>query len=370
MTDSAWPALVDHHCHGVVTRDLDRGEFEALLNEASGPSPLGTSFFDSMLGLAVRRHCAPVLGLPPLAPPEEYLAKRREIGAREVTRRMLKASGAGMLLVDTGFAPDEITSPDELADLGGCSTREILRLETTLDALLEAGVPPVGVPEALRAVLESTSAVGVKSIAAYRVGLRLPAAEPSDDDVAAALETSSPDQNGSFRLTHPVVIGWLAWQAIRHRLPLQLHVGYGDADLGLRECDPLLLTGFLRATEEHGVPVMLLHNYPYHRHAAYLAQIFPHVFMDVGLATHNTGALSPRVVEETLELAPFGKMLYSSDAFGLAEHYLLGATLFKGALDGLLDRLIAAGDAAPNDRARVVGLISGENARRVYRLSD
>ena len=40
------------------------------------------------------------------------------------------------------------------------------------------------------------------------------------------------------------------------------------------------------------MPVLLLHNYPFHRHAAYLAQVFDHVFIDLGLATHNTGALS------------------------------------------------------------------------------
>ena len=43
--------LVDHHCHGLVLDDLDRASFEALMNEAAGRSPLGTTFFDSMLGL-------------------------------------------------------------------------------------------------------------------------------------------------------------------------------------------------------------------------------------------------------------------------------------------------------------------------------
>ena len=72
------------------------------------------------------------------------------------------------------------------------------------------------------------------------------------------------------------------------------------------------------------MPVLLLHNYPFHRHAAYLAQVFDHVFMDVGLAVHNTGAPRPRCMRETLELVPFGKLLFSSDAYGLAELYLLG----------------------------------------------
>ena len=40
------------------------------------------------------------------------------------------------------------------------------------------------------------------------------------------------------------------------------------------------------------MPVLLLHNYPFQRHAGYLAQVFDHVHLDVGLAVHNTGALA------------------------------------------------------------------------------
>ena len=40
-------------------------------------------------------------------------------------------------------------------------------------------------------------------------------------------------------------------------LPVQFHVGYGDADVDLHRCDPLLLTDLLRATEPAGVPVLL-----------------------------------------------------------------------------------------------------------------
>ena len=74
------------------------------------------------------------------------------------------------------------------------------------------------------------------------------------------------------------------------RLPVQFHVGYGDSDVDLDRCNPLLLTPLLRAIQPTGVPVMLLHNYPYQREAGYLAQVFPHVYVDAGLATHNVGA--------------------------------------------------------------------------------
>ena len=49
-------------------------------------------------------------------------------------------------------------------------------------------------------------------------------------------------------------------------LPLQFHVGYGDSDLDLLDCDPLRLTLVPpHRPRSYGVPVLLLHNWPFHR---------------------------------------------------------------------------------------------------------
>ena len=360
--------LVDHHCHGIVAGDLDRAAFEGLLNESSGPSPLATTAFDSMVGLAVRRWCAPLLGLEPLASAEEYVRRRNDLGAAAVNPLLMAASGIGDLLVDTGLVPETLTTPQELGEHAGARAHEVIRLERVAEQLLESSVPPRDVGEQLRSRLSSSGAVGAKSIAAYRVGLALPASKPTEDALASALAQVRPSPGGSYRIAHPTVHAYLAWTALELGMPLQFHVGYGDSDLNLGDCDPLLLTPFLRATQERGVPVLLLHNYPFHRHASYLAQVFDHVFMDVGLAVHNTGALSTAVVRESLELVPFGKMLFSSDAFGLAELYYLGTILFRRALSGVLESLVDDGDMTEADAGRVATLISRDNARRAYRL--
>ena len=355
--------LVDHHCHGLVTDDLDRAGFEALMNEADGPSPLGTTLFDSMLGLAIRRWCAPVLDLEPHVPADDYLARRRDLGADEVNRRLVRAAGIDTFVVDTGLVPERLTSPGELAALCGAGSHEILRLEAVAEAALAAGTRHVDVPDEVVVRLRSAGAVGAKSIAAYRVGLSLPPRRPTDAQLVAALADTDPR-----RLAHPVVSAWLAWTAVDLGMPLQLHVGYGDSDVDLLRCDPLHLTPFLRATAAQGVPVLLLHNYPFHRHAAYLAQVFDHVFMDVGLAVHNTGALSRRVIEETLELVPFGKLLHSSDAFGLPELYLLGSLLLRHGLNGVLADLVDRDELTAVDATRLGVMVSGGNAHRVYGL--
>ncbi len=360
--------LVDHHCHGLVEEELDRAGFESLMNEADGPSPLGTTLFDSMLGLAVRRWCAPVLDLEPHVPAQDYLRRRHQLGADEVHRRFLTAAGISMFLVDTGLGADRLTTPGELAAACGGSGHEVLRLEAVGQQVLAAGTPAAGFAEAVRERLQTSGAVGAKSIAAYRVGLSLPARRPTDDELVTALSDVRPDARGGYRIAQPVVNAWLAWTAVDVGMPLQLHVGYGDNDVDLAECDPLRLTGFLRATRERGVPVLLLHNYPFHRHAAYLAQVFDHVFMDLGLATHNTGALSVGLLRETLELVPFGKLLFSSDAYGLAELFYLGALLFRRGLSSVLGGLVEDGDMTDADAEHVAELVARGNAGRVYRL--
>ena len=115
---------------------------------------------------------------------------------------------------------------------------------------------------------------------------------------------------------------------------------------------------------------MLLHNYPFHRHAAYLAQVFPNVYVDAGLATHTLGHRAPALIAEMLELTPFGKFLYSSDAFGLAELYYLGALLFRQGLSDFLRAGLEDDAWTEDDAARIARMIGVGNARRAYRLPE
>jgi predicted TIM-barrel fold metal-dependent hydrolase len=355
--------LIDHHCHGVVQRDLSLTVFESLLTEAAAPADA----FSSRIGLAVRRWCTPVLDLPAHAAVSDYLARRAELGFAEVNARFLGAAGLRALCVDTGYVPEPILSPGELGALIGGPAHEIVRLEQVAESL-HGSVDAAGFAGAFRSLLESRcrDAVGVKSIAAYRVGLDLAAARPSDAEVVAA---AGRWLSGERRLADPVLQRFLVWCGVDLRLPVQFHVGLGDSDVDLRSCDPLLLTGLIRAIEPAGVPVMLLHNYPFHREAGYLAQVFGNVYVDVGLATHNLGDRASVLIAETLELAPFGKFLFSSDAFGLAEFYYLSAVLFRRGLGSVLGSGVAEGSWSAADADRLAELVGSGNAERVYRLS-
>jgi hypothetical protein len=365
--------LVDHHCHGVVRTDPDRAAFESMLTEADTAGPPGTSLFDSLIGLAVRRWCAPELDLPPCVPARDYLARRARLGAEEVNRRFLRSCGTGDFLVDGGFRPELLTPAAELAGLAGARAHDIVRLEQVAEEVVCCGVSAAGFADAVRAALtqRAGAAVGLKSVAAYRVGLRLSGERPTEAEVRAAAGRwlTRVDSGAPVRLADEVLHRFLIWSGIELRLPVQFHVGYGDSDLELHHCDPLLLTDLLRATSTTGVPIMLLHNYPYHRHAGYLAQVFEHVYVDVGLATHNLGRRASALIAETLEVTPFGKFLFSTDAFGLAELYHLGTWLFRRGLSDFLRCGLDDGDWTEADAARTARLVGAENARRVYGLA-
>jgi predicted TIM-barrel fold metal-dependent hydrolase len=359
--------LVDHHCHGVGTGDVARADFEAMLTEADTTSPLGTSLFDSLIGLAVRERCAPVLDLPRHAPADVYLERRAELGPAEVARRFLRATGTTDFLLDGGFRPDALTTTGEFAALAGARAHDVVRLEQVAEAVIR-GSTAAGFAADFAAELgkRAETAVGFKSIAAYRAGLELAGERPSPAEVEAAAGRWL--AAGGTRLADEVLHRFLVFTGLDLGLPVQFHVGYGDSDVDLHRCDPLRLTGLLRATRDLGVPILLLHNYPFHRNAAYLAQVFEHVFVDVGLATHNAGFRAPAILAELLEIAPFGKVLFSTDAFGLAELYHLGTALFRQGLSDFLRAGLDAGAMSEVDAVRLCALVGHENAKRIYRL--
>ncbi|MFF3935687.1 amidohydrolase family protein [Streptomyces phaeofaciens] len=361
--------LVDHHCHGVVTGPLDRPGFEALLTE--GERWPGVSPFDTPAGVAVRRHCAPVLGLERHAPADAYLARRAELGPREVNRRFLAAARTGVFCVDTGFAPHPVTTPAELAEAGGGVAHEVVRLESVAEAVAARGVEADGYADAFRsAALDAVrrpGVVGVKSVAAYRTGFDLDPARPADADVTRAARRWL--ARGG-RLDEPVLVRHLLWTAVDLGLPLQLHTGFGDHDIRLHRVDPTHLTDWLHLTAGT-IPVLLLHCWPYQRQAGYLAAVFEQVYLDVGLTLHHVGPARARaVLEEALEITPFRKLLYSSDAYGVAEFYGLGALAFRRGLGELLQDRVDTDELGLDDALRLARWAASDNARRIYRLPD
>ncbi|MFF6955923.1 amidohydrolase [Streptomyces sp. NPDC008317] len=346
--------LVDAYCHGVLPGDLGLGAFEARLPGVAAPH---TTLFDSPTGFAVRRWCAPLLGLEPHCSPARYLARRRELGAYEATRLLLRATGIEAYLVDTG-EPGDLTPPKELGAAGGAAAHEIVRLEPLAQQVADTSGTVDGFLANLAEAVHTAALDTVGFSCADR-----PHGGPFRAGADHALGTGPPDtahvryaaadwlarRPVGERPADPVLLRHLLWNAVATGVPLTLRHGAGGAG-------PSAAGGFLRATAGLGTEVVLLPGPGHEGAAADLAAVLPHVHVALGAG--------PAAV---LDRAPFAKVLYASGAVALPELYVTGVRTFGAALGRFVGERVAGGDWSAADGRRVSALVGGGNARRVFR---
>ncbi|MET9608807.1 amidohydrolase [Streptomyces sp. NPDC006512] len=355
------PPLVDQYCHGVLRTELGLGTFEAQLVRSAGPPAAGTTLFDTQTGFAVRRWCPPLLGLEPHCAPARYLARRRELGVVETGRRLLRGAGVGAYLVDTGV-PEDLTRPEELGRAGDARAFEVVRLEVLAEQAADTSGTVAAFLANLSGAVHHAAAAAVAlgcGAAAARAAREAEPPGPGEVRGAAGRWLAGRARGGALR--DPVLLRHLLWSAVASGLPLQLHTGGAG---------PEPLTGFVRATGGLGTRLVLLGTYPYQRQAARLAAAHPHVYADLGPDPARTGVRAAAVLAELLELAPFGKLLFSSGGRALPELHAVGALVFREALGRVLGGWVTEGAWSRRDADRVAGMLAAGNARRVYRLDE
>ncbi len=366
-------ALVDHHVHGVYEKNPTVDEFSSMITESDRQPVSLEVAMNSQIGFATRNWCAPIIDLPAHCPPQTYFDRRLELGATEVNRRLLKASGITHSLIETGFRGDQIHGPEAMAELAQHRVDKVIRLETTAEKLLDTGAVTAKsfiADFAKELQIACQGAVGLKSIIAYRYGLHFEPTAPTRLEVEKAIAPvlQQVASGEPARITDPVLLRHLIFAGLDLELPMQFHIGFGDPDLLLHLCDPLLMTNFIKYAEARKINIMLLHTYPFHRNAGYLAQMFSNVYMDVGLAINYTGARSEAVIAESLELAPFHKILFSSDAWGLAELTYMGAAMFRYGFGRILTEWVDQGLWSISDAKHVADSIGHMNAAVAYKF--
>lgn len=367
--------LVDHHVHGVVADRTDDAMLHDLLAGSGRRTAAAAAGFDTQVWQAVRRWCAPLMRSPSHIAGADYLVARRAYERLvPVGSLLLPRAGLDRVVVDDGPGGHGLTTPAETGALAGCAWSRVVGIESIAERLVRDLADAASWPDALRAAVAGELAgddppVGFTTLLAYRGGLSRELGRPADEDVsAAAVRWAAAVRAGAgHRLADDVLLRFGVWTALDTGLPLQVPTGFGDPALEPRRSDPMLLTGFIRATEERAA-VVLLHSYPFHRTAGRLAQLFPHVYLDVGPAVTLAGAASEAIVRESMELAPFTKLLFGSDARGAAELHLLGSWLWRRAMSRVLGDWVVRGDWARDDAERGIRLVAADNARRVYRL--
>ena len=371
--------VVDNHCHGILlSQDFDDlASWRQAFTESADPGMprehvASTAFYRRLI-----RTLASFFGCEP--DEETVFVARSQGDTTELTAELLRSANVEALLIDTGYPPpEEVLPPSELAKLGDCRTEPMLRLETLMEHLLAEHDSLEEAKEALVTALDDVRGQGyvaLKSIAAYRTGLNI--MEWTGEEAEASFrEFRRAAGEDSARLAHKPLLDNLLHiafaEAARQEVPVQFHVGYGDADTDLLLGNPLHLRAVLERPEYRNMPVVLLHEcYPYTREGSYLAAVYENVYLDLsyGIPLLGYGEMFS-FTHEALGVAPISKLLYSSDSIGVPELHWMSALDGRHVLGQALEELVAHGELSIPEAEAVGEDVLRGNATRLYRLSS
>jgi predicted TIM-barrel fold metal-dependent hydrolase len=366
---------VDHHCHPLLrlTTALTPVDLRRPFTEALDSKVIGEQTQNSVAYRRALHILAAELGSEPTE--DDVLRSRAGTDHAAYANRLLKRSRTGVMILDHGFAGGEAMSPAEHAATIDIPQHEVVRLETAAETLVASCSSVAEWVDAVRSMLRDAvdgGAVGAKTIAAYRAGIRL--RDPDPAHAAAAFETlrarataGQPIRLEGEPLCHTLLLA-AAEELGKLGVPLQVHCGLGDPDEDLALANPLGLRRLFIERRFAGLKVILLHCYPFHREAAYLTSVFPGAYMDLSLAIHLAGQDGARALEEALGLCPTTKLLYATDASRFPEVYFVAAVLYREALAGALGMLVDSGWLTRAEAVEAGRQVLSENARRTYRL--
>jgi predicted TIM-barrel fold metal-dependent hydrolase len=353
--------LVDHHAHGILRLRPTLDEFRGLHSESHDPSQwphvaTGLAYRRAMRELAAHLGCEPT--------EEAVHARRLASDFDEYAASLLQATGTDLLLVDDGYPPSgegESVGWDELGALAACTARPVMRIERVAEEALAAELSLAELRAYVREAVSRARADGfaaLKTIAAYRTGLDI-----GPPDVAAAVHALAAHTR---RLEAKPLLELLLWDALEANaadpLPVQLHAGFGDADLFLPAANPALLKPLVEHFPQ--TPFVLLHCYPYVREAGWLAHVYGNVWLDLSLTVPRVSR-PVEMVRQALELAPVSKLVYGSDGSRTPELFLLAAVWWRQALAEVLAEALSPGEAEQAGRS-----ILRDNAIALYGLGE
>jgi uncharacterized protein len=341
--------LVDNHAHPWLK--VPDEPYSRYFSEGPVAQP-DTLFYRHAL-----RELADLLGCA--ADEASVMAARQERG---FVRRLAQDARLQTILVDDGYPREGGCSLSEMAEAAGVQVRRVLRLERLAEDLVLEHRDLADLHAAFLAGLEAArpGLVAVKSVIAYRSGLDM---QPPDPGAAAVALRQVPPGRLTSKPLLEYLFGVAARWAAAQGLPLHVHTGFGDRDLDLRLANPLHLRPMLEAGLVPA-PLVLLHaSYPYTREAAYLASVYPNVYVDLSLVSPLlAGPALTRVLEDLLGLAPVTRLLYGSDAWAIPDWLWLAARATRRALAEALAWLPAP------EAAWAAHRILHANATDLYRL--
>ena len=287
-------------------------------------------------------------------------------------------------IVDLGF-PKHVDL-EEFEGLTGVPAYGLFRIEILIGELWDLHDNLADLEKAfeerIRKVASDPRIIALKTVIAYRTGLDIQPLAAQEVSTAVDRLKRSPDSAGLLARIHAPrstrddvkrVRDYILWRAlelsIELNLPFQIHAGMGDQDLDIKTARPGLLAAVFRDARLRHARIILLHGaYPFYEEGAYLATIFPNVYLDLSEFNPMIGPGVGRVITTILEQAPFTKVVYSSDTFGSPELQWIAGKKGRAALSSSLGAAVHAGNLSHDAARTAARLILADNARLIYRI--
>jgi predicted TIM-barrel fold metal-dependent hydrolase len=308
---------------------------------------------------------------------EAVLAARQQHDDQSLISTFLRAANFDVLFIDKGYPPPEMLLSDvTVSNLANCRVAPMLRVELLMQRLIAENNTLAAVVEALRTALNDVRGQGyvaLKSIVAYRTGLNIRTWNIDNVEEAFAVARRELQERGSLRLALKPLLDTLLHvtfaEAARQELPVQFHTGYGDTDADMLLANPLYLRAVLERREYRAMQVVLLHeSYPYTQQGAYLATVYENVYLDLSYGIPYLGYHEMLAFTRTaLSVAPFSKLLYSSDAVGVPEIHWVSALNGRSILGQVLGECVVHGDLSTTEAEKVGVAVLQDNAMRLYK---
>jgi predicted TIM-barrel fold metal-dependent hydrolase len=366
--------LIDNHCHAIeAVQPVGVGNWRALFTESPDPGMRATDVAQTAFYLRLTRSLEEFYGV---SGEDAVLSARGARTTAQLVTELFGDASIEAVVIDTGYpAPEKAMASADFVAASGAGYAALLRLEVEFQKLI---VECTSYDELIASVRELVADVrgagfaGFKSIAAYRTGLAIE--RWSEDDARDAFGQARLEVGitGSVRLGYKPLLDTLLHVAFEaaaaQELPVQFHVGYGDPDVDLRKASPLELRSILEDAAYRSMPVVLLHGcWPYFREGAYLASVYGNAYLDVSYAIPflSIGEMTS-MTRAALAVAPFGKLMYSSDGSRVPELNWISAKDGRRVIGSVLGELVSDGDLDPGQARRVGEQILRGNAHQLY----
>ncbi len=370
--------IIDQHAHSLVT---DFMQFEAI--------DLRRCFTESRTMEMLQNHVPTSLSYMDMIRKLGYLldvdGEKHIIELRQTMKEyhfvnsLFDDVSLGAFIIDDGYSSGKAMSLTKLAQLTGRPIFRCLRLESLIEQALKTASNLADLETKFLALLTAPSdvpTVALKTVLAYRGGLNIldANAELAADEFAGLKEYAKncASKHSPIRIERCNLYHYLLLRAFEfageHNLPVQIHTGLGDSDEDLTLSNPLLLRPLFENKHFSTVKFVLLHCYPFVREAAYLASLYPSVYMDLSLACFLVSANIESIMQEAISLAPISKILTGTDGHTVPETHWYGAQTIKRGLSVVLTKLVRQDFLDPQQAMKSAGDILHGNARQLYKL--